>query len=198
MAVFVGIDVGFRKTGLVAVRDNRLLEAETVKGEAADGEFVLERDLQALQSLTTGIRGFLARHPANGIFVEMPSGGAQGARANRCMGLATALLWALLDQAQVPAEMMDPTQAEKLAGLYVSRAEMKTKKLSKGKLRAWKKQRVQELVLKTFPEFKGWPDTKERFEDACDAAMAYIAGTRRVGGLYARLTGAAGGGKDGG
>ena len=74
-----------------------------------------------------------------------------------------------------------PTSGWECVTTEVSRKEAKAKGLSKGRLRAYKKQRIQDCVLSAFPHFCGWPKTKALAEDAYDSAAAFLCGIKLRG-----------------
>jgi len=127
-----------------------------------------------------------------GVMVELPSGGAQGARANRCMGMATGLFAGLvkvlmerLGQA-LTCELFLPTEIEPLLGIE-RHVEKGAPKANKAAARKEKKERARALVLAEWPQFTGWPKTSTTAEDAYDAAATFLASRKKPNGLYAML-----------
>lgn len=119
--VVVGIDAGFAATGLVAVHIGPfslcVVAVEVVRTQPSDrkrGVRVADDDAERATRLFEGTASFLQRMDADGAVVELPTGGAQGARANRAMGIATGAVCGAVRAASVPAEWVTP-RAVKLA-----------------------------------------------------------------------------------
>ena len=188
----VGLDVGFRKTGAVLFHMypeyDELVLADTLLSEKDKSGSTLHEDVKACWTLYERIKKFLSAHKPVGAFLEMPHGGGQGARAHRCMGMATGLVTALMfAQKQIKFEMYSPIDVAMGLGIHLLPNE--AKKLGvygKGKLTKWKKERLQEKVDQEFPLFTAWPKLKAEREDAYDAAGTFLA-ARSTGGLYDRL-----------
>lgn len=174
----VGMDVGFRKTGLaffqVSAAGDELVDAVTVCTGDDVADSVLAGDVLSCLTWCERVDGFMAKHSPVLLFAEVPHGGAQGARANRCMGMATALAAAYLHSRLIQFEIYSPHDVEKALGVVLPVGE--GRKLSKGDRTAWKKSRLAKKVSEAWPGFKAWPSTKRLREDATDAAAAYLCG----------------------
>jgi Holliday junction resolvasome RuvABC endonuclease subunit len=196
----LGVDIGFVKTGLAVVRlgmtsaQDEALHVNTIKSDThvpktvKDKMYVVHLDVQCCYLLDAQFAQFLAEWKPNALVAEFPSGGAQGARANRCMGLATGLFACSFLRYGAPCALFTPQEVVQFLSLPGPNALDLTapagEKLNKGKLRALKKQRVQELVerelstqLKSGPGFV-WPTSKALKEDAADALATVIAACR--------------------
>lgn len=187
----VGMDVGFRKTGLTVFRlgprTDTLIKAITLESEfertknpAAEDDFV------CVLNILPKIDEILDHYNARGLFAEIPHGGGQGARALRCMGLATGWAAALLHYRNIAFEFFTPGQVEKQIGIYMGPNEVKALGLKKGEATKYKKERIQQVVMAAFPSFTHWPKRKELAEDSYDSAAAFLCG-RGKNALYARL-----------
>lgn len=121
--IVVGIDAGFTATGLVAVKlhPDRLavVAVEVVRTQPSGrkrGVRVADDDAERATTLFDGVREFLGGAAAAGAVVELPTGGARGARANRTMGIATAAVCAAVRGADVPVEWVTPRAVKVAAG----------------------------------------------------------------------------------
>lgn len=187
----MGLDLGFRKTGMtvfnVTPEADLLIYAETLTSDHHRGWVVGLDDVQACFALTEKLHHALATYKPDGIFVEIPTGGGQSARATRCMSLATGVLVPVFFYNNKCAfEMYLPVDVEKTLGVYLTTEQKKKHKLKKGELGKWKKKRLRDLVMAEWPEFRGWPLTSELAEDSYDSAAAFLTG-RAKNGLYKTL-----------
>jgi Holliday junction resolvasome RuvABC endonuclease subunit len=181
----VGVDAGFRKLGLslvLADKDGeKLVVAETIDNQGEDGS-TMQSDVRCCWILGDRFSDFIKRHKPDGIFVEMPGGGGQGARAHRCMGLATGVATEVLRASGIPCQIYSPGRVEDLLGIKAIRGDKSGPplypgvKLTKAGTRAWKKARLEEKVLAAYPDFEGWPKTLRLKEDAVDSVAAVLAG----------------------
>lgn len=188
----MGIDIGYRKTGMcvVDVSADRLVAAVTFDNKKADGT-TAHSDFAGCWMLGEAISEFISLWNPRALFAEIPHGGGQGARAHRCMGMATAVLSEALRRTRrtLPFELYTPGGVEELLGIRITGGCAKRKGISgKGKLRAWKKQRLEEAVIGAYPDFVEWPNTVRLKEDAVDSAAAVLAG-KANGKLYAKIAG---------
>jgi hypothetical protein len=211
-----GIDIGATKTGITVFRlgklEDELIEAVTVeanvipikgteakrrkrlrskgkevKKKASLGEVsVINSDVSRCWDLVSGIRELIIKYSPRGIFVEMPSGGGQDARAHRLMGGATFMIATILAYEDISFEMFSPTDVEKSLGIFVTSKEVKERGLTSSQARSWKKYRMETVAKAFWPDFKAWPKTAELAEDAYDSAGAFICGVG-ANNLYARL-----------
>jgi len=186
-----GLDVGFRRTGIalfrLGVEVDELIVADTIESDDNKTGTTLQDDFKACWSLDKRISEFLTVHEITGLFLEFPHGGGQGARSHRCMGMATGLMVSLLRRWNIPFEIYSPADVERSLGIFLTNPEAKALGISgKGKLGAFKKERMQERVNEAFPLFDGWPGTVELRKDAYDAAATFLAG-RENNSLYAKL-----------
>lgn len=121
MAKILGIDAGFATMGAVIVElsdvgdgdpaSRQILFAETCRTEPTPrkrGVRVADDDAERCQELARFLIDTIRSHQPAGAVVELPSGGAQGARANRAMGMATGVVVAVLEMTELPAEWVTP------------------------------------------------------------------------------------------
>jgi len=187
----IGLDAGFRKTGVALFHMEKdydeLVFADTVLSDHDTSGTKLYEDVRACWTLYERLESIIDAHDPDGLFVEMPHGGGQGARAHRCMGMATALLSTLIRNSRVESELYDPTDVEKSLGVYITHKQAKERGITgKGALGKWKKERLRECVQREFPLFSDWPKSKGKAEDAYDAAAAFLS-ARTSSELYKRL-----------
>lgn len=188
-----GIDVGFRKTGIAVFAmtpDKDDLIAATTICPDEPGKSVLYADIHSCQAMLEETAKFLQKHDVKALFLEFPSGGSQSGRAARCMGMATGIAVALLNDYdwELGFEVYTPTKIETLLGIKAKPGSKVN--LNKGNKRAEKKEALKRIVLKQYDDetFSGWPSTKALAEDAYDAAAAFMAARLADGeGLYHRL-----------
>lgn len=193
MIVF-GMDIGFVKTGFAVIEligiEEKLIFATTLtsglaKEKKSDDYVAVQDAMTCFRALTKWEDIFEEFHP-KAAFCEIPSAGAQGARANRCMGMATALISAFLWKHELKFELYIPSQVEEALGVKLTPGEAKKRGLSKGDRTVWKKERLKHAAETAFPGFKGWPTSKAVAEDAYDATCAYLCG-QQTSQLYNEL-----------
>lgn len=176
MAKLLGIDAGFQAMGTVIVELDdvgnggpsfrQILHAESFRTKPSSkkrGIRVADDDAERCQELARFLIDTIRSHQPAGAVVELPSGGAQGARANRAMGMATGIVVAVLEVAELPVEWVTPGDVKKAA---TGRAD-------------GSKEAVQDAVRETFDWGQGdknhWPRHKWAQEHVADAAAAVLA-----------------------
>jgi hypothetical protein len=202
-----GVDMGSTKTGLCLFKlgpdYDELLEATTIEitplptAKAKKRKGISKKKKKSIEVVSTmfsdftrgkdmaaGIWDWLLSRKPEALFVEMPNGGAQGARANRCMGGATFLLGALLIHTDIEYELFESGDVERTLNISVTHEQVSG--MTKADKTAWKKRRIQDVVSSEWPLFSEWPETSDKAEDAYDAAAAFMCG-RVLNRLYAKL-----------
>ena len=164
--ILVGIDLGFRSTGLVSAIPTHtevgydILGFECVKTEKASKKlkiYAAEDDVSQCQKLYQGVIKFINDVDPSAIVAELPTAGAQGARANRGMGIATGVIGAVAAATGLPFIWVTPT---------ASKVELCGKK-------SVSKDEMMDTVRLTWPKV-AWPKVKNRFEHIADAAAALL------------------------
>ena len=184
VSVVMGMDLGFRKTGTTVFNVSeagsyKLMAADTLTYDPIKGLSVMAQDLSDSQTMYTMLTDKITAYEPRNICVEVPHGGGQSARALRCMSLITGVLASIMtENPSIRFHLFSPGTVEKALGIHLGRNEAKAKGLTKGKLGAWKKQRIKDYVLREFSYFKGWPETKALAEDAYDSAAAFLCGIK--------------------
>jgi hypothetical protein len=135
---------------------------------------VADDDARRVADLFRGLLAVAREHGVAGIIAELPTGGARGARAARCMGLSTALVACLAEALELPAEWVTPRDVRQAA---------------RG---ATDKRAVQRYALARWPRLANLAAARpaaewEHIADAAAAAAAAEHG-RLVRTLAARLT----------
>lgn len=170
----IGVDLGFRSTGLVAAVPTRaepgytIDEVLCVKTEKANkklGLFVAQDDVSQCQALFRDVMAFFDRHNPTAAVAELPTAGAKGARANRGMGIATGMIGAVAESLGIPFVWVVPEESKKVVC---------------GKRNA-SKDEMMSTVTAMFPHVE-WPKAKNRLEHVADAAAALLVG--RTSNMY--------------
>ncbi len=149
--------------GNVDPASRRILHAESFRTKPSPkkrGIRVADDDAERCQELARFLIDTIRTCRPAGAVVELPSGGSQGARANRAMGMATGVVVAVLEMAELPAEWVTPGDVKKAAT----------------DRRDASKEAVQEAVREAFDWGDCWP-TKPKWaqEHVADAAAAVLA-----------------------
>ena len=164
---FLSIDVAFASSGLVVfdVKDNKLVPvyvgtilSAPAKKNKKRFTYVAEEDVYRCQILAQGILDTISTYKVDAVVMEIPNGGAKGARAARCLGMATGVLAALELTQSIPFVVSFPDD-------WHQTVMGRTKKITKEEVKAW--------VRAKWPEFP-WPINEGEHEHVADAAgVAY-------------------------
>lgn len=160
--IVLGIDAGFQACGIVVAQGRTILHAATWRTERQAkkrGIRVADDDAERCQVLARFLLRLIREWRPQGAVVELPHGGAQGARANRSMGMATGVVAAVLEAAGLPAEWVTPSDVKKAAG---------------GRRDASKAD-VEQAVRRAFTWQAEPPKTRAEAEHVFDAAGALLA-----------------------
>ena len=121
----LALDVGFVATGAAVFVQNGPtawvpMEMLCVKPqdpgkEKKRGIYKAHLDAERVALMVRGLEQVMARHEIRHLVAELPSGGAQGARANRCMGASTAMIVTLAEARRLSAEWFTPEQTRTAA-----------------------------------------------------------------------------------
>lgn len=114
----MAIDAGFAGMGVVVAEGRRIVHAATCRTERTAkkrGIRVADDDAERAQTLARFLLDIISEWGPAGVVVELPSGGAQGARANRAMGMSSGIVAAVLEAAGLPAEWVTPQAVKKAA-----------------------------------------------------------------------------------
>lgn len=172
----LAVDIGFAVTGWVSVTrsasDPSRYEVSLYSSSKNNNNNnkkakvrVADRDAVRCQELARFLFDAIRESKPSGVIVELPTGGAQGARANRCMGMATGIIASVIEIFQLPAEWVTPNEV---------------KGIVPGAGKAVSKREVQNHVINALD----WPETfinpskslpNWQVEHVCDAAGAFLA-----------------------
>lgn len=158
MPAVLGIDIGFAHTGLALIEGYRVVHSTVISTQKSDRKKelrVADDDAERCQLLTRSLVQYIQEYQPDGVIVELPTGGSQGARANRAMGMATGVIAAVVEILQVPTEWVTPTEV----------------KMAACGRRDASKEDVQKAVLRHY-EWQEKPRKPSDFEHAADAAAA--------------------------
>lgn len=130
MAKFIiGIDAGFTSVGWVIrkIGDNKYIKYGVIttqpnhkkrKIRIADDD--VERIKHITRELTDVYQKNIGIYDEIMVVAEMPTGGSIGARANRCMGIATAIIVTFFEMYNHPIEVVQPSDVKYIATKSVS------------------------------------------------------------------------------
>ena len=187
----MALDIGFAHTG-IAVFDVSKTPALIVhlscvrpkKDTKKKHLLVADSDIDRVQRMVRGIVDVVRQFDIGKMVVEMPSGGAQGARANRAMGIATGMIVSLKECLGLAAEYYSPNDTREAAvgridpGPKVRKGMTdEEKKRIKQEREAFKKgikMRVMEAMEKKYPEL-GRIDIMADKEHIADAVSTFEA-----------------------
>ena len=118
--IFVGVDIGYSNTGIVAVQipSMSIIGGTVISTKRADKKYKVlaaSDDIARIKSIVDGIRTFLGKYKAGTnmlIGVEMPHAGAQSAKANRGMGIATGIAVTLFECLDIPVDYVTPYEVK--------------------------------------------------------------------------------------
>lgn len=162
----LALDVGFAATGCAVLDEQeRILDVAVVRTERTAkkrGIYVADDDSERCRILTAGLVALLDKYAPKLVVCELPTGGAQGARANRCMGLATGVATATLELRKIATAWVQPIASKRLVR-------------AKGPVT---KEEVEAVVLKRWPGLAKHPIyatmPKCESEHVADALAAYL------------------------
>ncbi len=123
----VGVDVGFRHTGIVLAYRNKsgsskpafikpyVVSTKALTSKQKKTTRVADHDFDQCTELFSRVQHVVNSEAGtiHGWVCELPSAGAKGARANRCMGMATGVFASIVAQSRVPIEMYTPSECKK-------------------------------------------------------------------------------------
>lgn len=174
----LAIDAGFTAMGWALVVGREVVKVGCIRTRPPSGTRkrevrVASQDVERTQFLARKLRTVINENAVAGMVVELPGGGAKGARANACMARAGAVVATLAELMGLPTEWVAPLDAKSATG--VAKAQ---------------KEDVARMVLGRWPDVAGLlpPSLGER-EHILDALGAYIAAE---GGLLVRTLNAEG------
>jgi len=183
----LAIDVGFAASGM-AVFDISKSPAELLhvacsrpKKDTKKHHYVADSDVDRVRRMTSDIKHVVDTYNICLFIVELPSGGAQGARANRCMGIATGMIATLVEMYGIGVDWRTPGETRKAGlgegGMFLlenvkrKKGDVKTKK-EKSDNKKNIKDRVMENMERMYPELSS-VTVKADKEHIADAVATY-------------------------
>lgn len=163
--LWLAIDIGFKNTGLALFEDKpgcelKLLETHHIGTDHIKKlrkESVALSDMAKTMHLSKELGAYISAKCVRYVVVELPTGGARSSRAVRCMGMASALMGALIVSMGCGAEFTTPREG-KLAATDNPDAE---------------KDEMMAAMGEMFPAINSIPKCRrEHIADACAAMLA--------------------------
>lgn len=151
------IDAGFRNMGWAIIDSGEIIAHGVIVTKPASkksSQRVADADADACDLLFRELANQVRNYSPKAMVVEMPSAGAQGARANRGMGMATAVVACLAAAFSLPHEYVTPQMVKDVA------------KAAKGAV-------TKDMVAAAV--YERWPLLSGLSEHETDAIAAYLA-----------------------
>jgi Holliday junction resolvasome RuvABC endonuclease subunit len=116
----LAIDIGFAAAGMAVfdIAPVKLWDTKCIhtSPEAKKrGIYQSHDDVRRALSLTRGIVEYFTESQCSGMAVELPSAAAQGAKANRAMGIATGVIAATVEILRCPVDWITPDESRTAA-----------------------------------------------------------------------------------
>lgn len=168
--MILSCDAGFNTTGCAVIGPGGRIHSLWVictapKGGKKRHFYIADEDAQRCAEIARMLRATIERYKIRLMICELPTGGALGARAMRCMAMVTGVFVSVSELLRIPTIWVTPLQVKAVAG----------------KMNATK-QHVMDAVLRQIPALKEHPGwlaiTPGRREHAADALAAFLAAQR--------------------
>jgi Holliday junction resolvasome RuvABC endonuclease subunit len=158
--MLLSLDIGFRATGWTVFKGGQPQACGVIFTNPAKGKGVRTSDDNAARAaqIALGLTNVVKAHGVLGVVGEMPSGGAQSAKAMSQMALATGTVAATFAVLGLPVEWAQPQDV----------------KLAVCGTRSATKDEIMETIRERFAPFT-FPKTKAEFEHIADSCGAYLA-----------------------
>lgn len=157
----LSLDVSFRNTGWVVFDKGEIKAVGVITTDPLPKKSrVRVADANALNAakIARELRTIVDAHGVKAVVGELPSGGAQSAKALQLMALAIGTVSAAIELLGLPVEWVTPTEVKQVAT----------------GMRSASKDEMMDACRKSF-KFDGFPKTKATFEHIADACWAYRA-----------------------
>lgn len=127
MNFIMGVDIGFVNTGLSLfrffIKDGKAIfkligvcVITTAKSDKKKNMRAADDDIRRINEITQQINSFIDKHTSKLdsliVFAEAPTGGAQSAKANRAMGMATTIPAVIFEMREIPVEYVSPNDVK--------------------------------------------------------------------------------------
>lgn len=158
--MLLSLDVGFRNTGWVVFDNKKPVACGCIQTEKSKHKLARNADDNARRSaeIARHLKNIILEYNVKGIVGELPSGGAQSAKAMAQMALATGVVSAVASVLELPVSWTTPNSV----------------KLATTGKRSAEKVEVMEAVKKRYEYFE-FPKQVGVFEHIADACGAYLA-----------------------
>lgn len=155
------LDVGFKNMGWALMENGCVIKYGVFTTEKAKKKTTRTADDYAWRSaaLTSQLEDCIKENGVKGVVGELPSGGAQNAKAMAQMNMATAIVSTACQILKIPCEWTTPGDV---------------KMAVTGRKAASKEEIMDTVRNKLFPHIV-WPDCAAKFEHIADAIGAYLA-----------------------
>jgi len=115
----LAVDAGFTATGYAVVKAGRILTCgcfRTKRSNRKHGLRVADDDAERSRAIARELMAICKQHDVRGIIAELPSAGAQNARAATCMARAGTIVVVVSELANLPSEWVPPSAVKAVAG----------------------------------------------------------------------------------
>lgn len=161
--MLLSLDVGFGNTGWAVFDEGKIIACGTIITQKSKKKTVRTADDYAARAarLARELSEIIDAYDVRGIVGELPSGGAQNAKAMAQMNMATAIVSAVATLHSLPAEWTTPNEV----------------KLAVAGYRSATKKEIKATIRKKFKDKGGhlFPKAEGVFEHIADAVGAYLA-----------------------
>ena len=184
MTKILAADIGFTSTGMaifeLTAKGGRLFDTKCLHTEQAhtkqtikNGRKIKSRlssvahdDVRRTEFLACGIMNYFIENQCKGMVCEIPHGGAQDAKAAKCMGAATGMIATVRTALQCPAVWVTPNESRAAAGW--DKDEHPRGEMTADQYKKFQKTFVMSVMGKKYPAIAGLKlGDKEHIADAC-------------------------------
>lgn len=155
-------DVGFRSLGWTVIENKKIIACGAIVTEKSSKKSTRVSDDYYMRSckLAADLKEIVEKYDIKGIVGELPSGGAQSAKAAVMMNMATAIVASVATILNLPCDWCTPTETKVAVCGY----------------RSATKDEMMDMVRAKYPEAGHlFPEAKTYFEHIADAIGAYMA-----------------------
>jgi len=165
MGRVLALDVAFTSIGWAMVENGNIVDFGCIKTKPSKKKKairVADDDMRRCSEISRSLIHIMKGTDIGGVVAEIPSGGAQSARASLLMGKGPAILAAMVEVFSLPLECVTPDDVKRITG----------------KANASKKE-VENVIIARWPDVQ-FPDVLNQREHIMDALGAYIAAEHGV------------------
>lgn len=183
MTKLLAADIGFTSTGMAIFEltaGGRLFDTKCLHTQQEHTERVIKNgrkvkihlasvsndDIRRTEFLACGIINYFIENQCKGMICEIPNGGAQDAKAAKCMGAAMAMIATVRVSLQCPALWITPSESRAAAGW--NKDEHPRGEMTADQYKKFQKAFVMAAMEHKYPEISGLKlKDKEHIADAC-------------------------------